>query len=56
MALSKEDKQLAFNIAVDITKAYGPSPGGTNKFEPAYVLKQVYEQIKGIREDIDKIN
>lgn len=52
MSLSKEEKQRSFILAVDITKVYGP--GGAEKFTPGTVLKDLYDTIKEIKEDIDK--
>jgi hypothetical protein len=50
MALTKEEKHSAFIMAVEITKAYGP--GGAEKYTPGTVLKDLYDTIKAIKEDV----
>ncbi len=52
MALSKDDKKHMFNIAIDLTKAFGQ--GGTGQFSPSSILIAFYEALKEIREDIEK--
>ena len=48
----KNQKYKTLDIAVDITKKY--AKGGCDKWTPAMVLKETYDTILKIYEDIDQ--
>ena len=52
MSLNKGNKQAAYNDALDITKAYGHC--GDPKTTPAIMLKELYDTIQKIKEEIVK--
>ena len=50
----KNQKYRTLDIAVDITKKY--AKGGCDKWTPAMVLRETYDTILEIYEDIDETN
>ena len=52
MALTKEQKNKAFDLALKITTAYGNC--GDPKVNPSVMLRTLYNEIKEITEDVFK--
>lgn len=52
MSLTKEEKSHLFNLALKLSEAYGH--GGMGGLNPALVLKDFYETLKEMREDVEK--
>ena len=54
MSLNQNQKDAAYRIAVEITKAYGNC--GDPKVSPSVMLRSLYDVIQEIMEDIAKEN
>jgi hypothetical protein len=52
MSLNKGQKRQAFDLALDVTKAYGNC--GTPPNDPHLILRHLYAEIKTIMEDLVK--